>query len=144
MTIGRLAKMAGVPISTIRYYERRGLLRPPSRTPGNYRLYDEATAVRVRFIRAAQAAGFTLADIEQLVELDRQSAGVCARVQGLIDARLAETLAQLDQLERARDALTAWHEACRSAQRSGSCVVLADLVEVAGASGLNGSAHEDE
>lgn len=69
-TIGRLAGVAGVPVSTVRYYERAGLLRPEARTGGNYRFYGPASLARLRFIRAAQATGFGLKDIQ---ELDRKS-----------------------------------------------------------------------
>lgn len=55
-TIGSLARIAAVPTSTVRYYERRGLLKPQSRSAGNYRLYDEQTLRRLRFVRSAQAA----------------------------------------------------------------------------------------
>ncbi len=65
-TIGQLAAQADVPTSTVRYYERRGLLRCEGRTRANYRQYGEATLERLRFIRAAQAAGFTLVDIRSL------------------------------------------------------------------------------
>ena len=66
-TIGRLAKVAEVPVSTVRYYEQRGLLRPESRTESNYRIYGPASLRRLRFIRVAQETGFTLEDIVLLI-----------------------------------------------------------------------------
>ena len=63
MTIGRAAKAAGVPATTLRYYEREGLLDAPVRTTAGYRMYDDQAVERLRFIRAAQAVGFTLNDI---------------------------------------------------------------------------------
>ena len=62
-TIGHLAKVAEVPISTVRYYEQRGLLRPERRTESNYRVYGPASLKRLRFIRIAQQSGFTLEDL---------------------------------------------------------------------------------
>ena len=60
LTIGELAEAAGVPTSTVRYYERAKLLKPSARSPSNYRLYSARELERLRFIRAAQATGFTL------------------------------------------------------------------------------------
>lgn len=63
LTMIELARLAGVPRTTLRFYERRGLLPAPARTSGNYRLYDPSVAVRVRFTRRAQELGFTLAEV---------------------------------------------------------------------------------
>ena len=62
-TIGGLAKAAGVRVETVRYHQRRGLLPEPARPPGEVRRYGETDLKRLRFIRSAQAAGFTLAEI---------------------------------------------------------------------------------
>ena len=62
-TIGQLARAAGLPTSTLRYYERAGLLEPTGRSEGNYRLYGEEALERLRFIRAAQATGLNRASI---------------------------------------------------------------------------------
>ncbi len=83
LTIGELAEAAGVPTSTVRYYERTGILKPGGRSPGNYRVYSESELERLRFIRAAQATGFTLGDIKALL----RPAG-CTKVQGVIQERL--------------------------------------------------------
>ena len=60
LTIGGLAKATGIPQTTIRFYERKGLLRPARRSTGNYRLYGRAAAERLTFMGAAQVAGFEL------------------------------------------------------------------------------------
>jgi MerR family transcriptional regulator, mercuric resistance operon regulatory protein len=67
LTIGRLADEAGVHPETIRYYERRGLLREPSRSPGGYRQYGPADVWRLQFIGRAKALGFTLAEVAELL-----------------------------------------------------------------------------
>lgn len=69
ITIGRLAKAGGVGVETIRYYERRGLLQAPVRRISRYRYYDETSVTQLRFIRKAQALGFTLKEIGDLLEL---------------------------------------------------------------------------
>lgn len=69
MQIGELARAAGVNIQTIRFYEREGLLREPSRTPGGYRQYEQRDLDRVQFIRRNHEIGFTLAEIRELLDL---------------------------------------------------------------------------
>src|SRR5262252_2623468 len=69
-TIGGLAKTAGVGVETIRYYQRRGLLSQPARPRGEIRRYSEEDVKRLRFIRSAQSAGFTLAEIGELIAMD--------------------------------------------------------------------------
>ncbi len=92
-TIGEAAKAAHVPTSTVRYYEREGILRPTTRSASNYRLYSDEDVHRLRFIRAAQATGFTLGDITQLL---RPTA--CGRVQRLIEDRLEVVAARMKEL----------------------------------------------
>lgn len=125
--IGGLAKAAGVPTSTVRFYERQGLLRPESRSRSNYRQYGLDSLRRLRFIRAAHEAGFTLSDIARLLtEVDGEPE-TCTHVQSLITQRLAKVEATLVQLTRAREVLTRWQAACRRAARSERCVVLEAL-----------------
>ncbi|MCH7702047.1 MAG: heavy metal-responsive transcriptional regulator [Planctomycetes bacterium] len=123
VTIGRLASTSGVPATTLRYYEREGLLAPIDRSRSGYRLYDEAAAQRLSFIRSAQAVGFTLNDIRELLKLDKDSS--CSEVQVLLERRLAEVKAKLADLACVRDALTSALAECRRSRRG--CRVLADL-----------------
>ena len=69
LTIGEVAEQAKVHIETLRYYERRGLVATPLRSRANYRLYPEETMRRIRFIKRAQALGFSLTDIKELLSL---------------------------------------------------------------------------
>ncbi len=126
-TIGQLARDAGVPTSTIRYYERRGLLAPSGRSCGNYRVYGPDEAERLAFIRAAQTAGFTLADIEALLRLQDERTPACAEVQQLLSARLGEADEQLRQLRALRKTLGRWMDACKEAERGGRCAVIEGL-----------------
>ncbi len=87
-TIGKLAKAAGVPVSTVRYYEQRGLLKPEARTASSYRVYGPDGMKRLRFIRAAQVSGFTLEDIGMLLEIQGGALDPCAEVQGILERRL--------------------------------------------------------
>jgi len=126
-TIGPLAKAAGVPASTVRFYERRGLLTPDQRSGGNYRRYGRAALERLRFIRAAQAAGFTLKDIELLLEFRDGDAAPCGEVQALIASRLARIEQEIQHLAHVREVLTRWMGVCRRAAKSGRCAVLEGL-----------------
>ena len=102
MTISRLAKASGIPQTTIRYYERQGLLQPGRRSSGNYRLYGRAAAERLTFIGAAQAAGFELPEIKTILSLETGNIA-CGQATRLVTARLAslrEQMLKLRQLER--------------------------------------------
>ena len=92
-TISQLAKAAETPTSTLRYYERIGLLRPEDRSPANYRLYDDESLRRLRFIRAAQTIGFTLDHVSTLLGNRDGKTPTCSEVQALIEERLADGVA---------------------------------------------------
>lgn len=138
LTIGQLAKTAGVPTSSVRFYERRGLLSPDLRSGSNYRLYGAATLERLRFLRAAQGAGFTLKDIALLLDFRDGNASPCREVQNLIEARLTEVDRQIEHLHHVRDVLGQWQNVCRRVERTGRCGVLEGLSHP----GDRGSAEE--
>jgi DNA-binding transcriptional MerR regulator len=118
-TIGQLARAASVPTSTLRYYERIGLLQPVARTAGNYRLYDEKALERVHFIRAAQATGFTLEDITALLQLQDATPDVCQDVQTLIEERLGDLEKRMADLRHVQRVLKATLKRCQETQWQG-------------------------
>lgn len=120
MTIARLAAAAGVGVETVRYYQRRGLLPVPA-SLGEVRRYDESDVRRLRFIRRAQAAGFTLEEIGELLALDRT--GDRARVRALATERVAALDAKIAELDSARAALERLRSTCASGTR-GPCPIL--------------------
>jgi len=120
-TIGGLAKAGGVGVETVRYYQRRGLLPEPARPHGEVRRYGEEDLKRLRFIRSAQAAGFTLNEIKELVDLD--AADDRARARELAQARVAALDARIEELREARDALAELAKACAK-KRGGPCPIL--------------------
>ncbi len=122
LTIGELAAAAGVPASTIRYYERARLLEASARSPSNYRLYSQADLERLRFIRAAQATGFTLDDVARLLE-----PAPCDSVQQLIEKRLGQVADRMKELRRVRKVLRTSLDECRRHEESGRCKVVDDL-----------------
>ena len=127
--IGELAEAAGVPTSTVRYYERRRLLPPPARTAANYRVYDAAALDRLRFIRAAQATGFTLEDVALLLDLRDGATEPCDEVQALIQERLADTEQRLADLHHVREVLASSLDLCRSTDAAETCEVLEQLTD---------------
>lgn len=104
LTIGLVARQAGVHIDTLRYYERRRLLPKPPRTASGYRAFGPETVGVVRFIKRAQGLGFTLEEIRDLVALRARSATACRDVRSAAERKLGmvrEKLKSLAALERA-------------------------------------------
>lgn len=126
MTIARLAEAGGVGVETVRYYQRRGLLPTPPRPEsgglgGGVRRYGAEDARRLRFIRSAQGAGFTLEQIGELLALDAGEDR--ARARTLAEARLGELDARIAELETARAALRRLATACAGGGK-GPCPIL--------------------
>ncbi len=123
--IGALAKRAGVRIDTVRYYERSGLLSPRTRLESGYRRYSEAELSRLRFIRRAQALGFSLKEIRDLLALSKGRD--VARVKSAAEAKLADVKQRIAALQRMRDGLAALIEACPGHGDIADCPILAAL-----------------
>src|SRR5476651_934041 len=112
LTIGQLATAANVPASTIRFYERRGLVKPDARTTSNYRSYFPLTVERLKFIRAAQATGFSLKDVREMLSLTYSDDPPCDEVTALIERRLDEVRQRLRELRRVERALAVSRKSC--------------------------------
>ena len=123
LTIGQIAKAANVPISTVRYYERVGLLKPDYRSKGNYRVYGEVSLRRLRFIRAAQGLGFTLDDVKALVGAHGEPLS-CVEVQSLLVKRLSEIEAKLRDLRNVHRVLKHSLQDCLESEKLGRCQVI--------------------
>ena len=128
-TIGALARAAGVPTTTVRYYEREELLIPESRSESHYRHYTERSLLRLQFIRTAQTNGFTLDDIRRLLQFQDGAPDACGEVQILIEARLGDLAERLKRLRSLQAVLRTSLEACHRGQASGRCEVLDGLSE---------------
>ena len=105
MRIGAVAQACGLSTKTIRFYEQRGLLPAPPRTSGGFRDYPPQTVDRLRFIRDAQGAGLTLADIAGVLALRDSGQAPCAQVEALIVERLAQIERRLADLAATRTVL---------------------------------------
>jgi DNA-binding transcriptional MerR regulator len=106
MLIGDLAAAAGLSAKAIRFYEHAGLMPAPPRTPAGYRDYPPAAAGRLAFIRQAQAAGFTLAEIRGILRVRDGGQAPCRHVTRLISEHLAQVDERITELTRTRAALT--------------------------------------
>ena len=125
-TIGRLAAETGVGVETIRYYERRGLIRRP-RSDGGYRDYSDEVLATVRYIRIAQHLGLSLSDIEALKERLHEGPGFCAAVRATVSRRLATLEREMAELRRLEAELTGFLDRCTSRPADRPCPILQEL-----------------
>ncbi len=119
---GQVADLVGINVETLRYYERRGIIAEPDRTLGGHRLYPEETVTTLRVIKAAQALGFTIDEVAELLEAGQHRHG--GGLQAKTDAKLVEVERKIADLHVIRDSLLA--------ARDAGCD---DLVACAGADG---------
>lgn len=146
LTIGKVARLAGVGIETIRFYEREGLLEPPARRPSGYREYPAQAADRLRFIRHAKELGFSLREIQELLALRLDPRTTCADVRRRARAKLADVEARILALQRIKRALARLTATCRGSGPVAECPILEALeddknrrVEASASAGKNRS-----
>ena len=133
LTIGQLAKSAGVHIQTVRYYERLHLLGPAARASSGYRLYGPEEERRLRFIKNAQALGFTLREIDELLNLRVSSRARCGDVQRKAKEKLQCVEAKARDLRALARALERLIQTCRAGQPTDHCPILKSLEKEKGA-----------
>ena len=136
MKIGDVARLSGVGIEALRFYESRGLVEPATRTGSGYRLYDDAALDRLSFIKKAQSVGFTLDEIARLIAEAKGGNRPCAEVRKIASERLVELDRRLAELKRYRrelkQTLDAWD------QQGEADGVICGLIEGLDASLTNG------
>lgn len=130
MRIGELATANGLTPKTIRFYEQAGLLPEPPRTAGGYRDYSPQAGTRLAFIRDAQSAGLTLAEIRSVLALRDSGEAPCAHVTALIQQHLADIKRRMAELRKARTALRGLAE--RAATTDPSACTDADVCRIIG------------
>ena len=106
MRIGDLANRAGLTVKTLRFYEKAGVLTPAARLPSGYRDYDETALARLRFVKAAQAAGLTLAEVRQVIAVRDDDGPPCQHVTGLLDAHADDLDRRIAELTVLRTDIT--------------------------------------
>jgi len=127
LTIGKLADAAGVNVETIRYYQRRGLLDEPAKPLGGQRRYPADLAKRLRFIKRAQALGFTLAEITELLRLDE--AGACAETRELAARKLSLIEQKIADLDALRRVLAVLVQQCAAGDGRAACPIIGMLAK---------------
>lgn len=105
--IGEVAKLSGVGIETLRFYEKSGLLERPSRTASGYRMYDDSILDRLAFIKKAQVLGFSLDEIRELIVHKRKGENPCSHVRAKVKDRLADLDEKIRTMTQYRDELAA-------------------------------------
>ena len=130
MTIGQVAKSAGVGVETIRFYEREGLLNKPKRRQSGYRVFTPEAVSRIRFIKKAKQLGFSLREIRDLLYLRVDSGATAADLKKQVDAKIGQIDDRLQDLKRMRGALIKVSKACTGKGPIGDCPLLDALERV--------------
>ncbi len=118
MTIGKLAKLAGVGVETIRFYERKGLIKKPQRRDGGFRLYTNDEASRVRFVKRAQELGFTLREVKELLDIQSKRKITGAQVQEKANEKIQEIRKKIEDLKQMKASLFRLSKVCGEGEQS--------------------------
>ena len=127
LTIGKLAKKADVSIDSIRFYERRGLIAEPKRTESNYRVYPLEAADQLRFIKKAQQLGFSLSEIQELLELSHNPTASKADVKRKTEEKIEDIKSKIKNLSRMLKALEQLDKTCDGHGPVAECPILKAL-----------------
>jgi DNA-binding transcriptional MerR regulator len=127
LRIGEVARAAGVNIQTLRYYERRRLLPPASRALNGYRCYNAGSVRLIRFVKRAQALGFSLREVQALLRLRETTGLPCAQVRPRAERKITEIIAKERQLAAMRRALEKLVASCRTDRSRRECPILEAL-----------------
>ena len=127
LTVGLVAKSAGVNVETIRFYQRKGLLPEPDKPLGGIRRYDPAVLARLRFIKAAQRLGFSLEEVGDLLKLDDGSS--CREAREQAERKLADVRGKIAELSRIEGVLADLVERCCVARGKVRCPLIAELYD---------------
>lgn len=134
--IGELARLAGVPVDTIRYYERNGLIPAPPRTPSGYRAYPPAALARLLMVRRAKELGFTLSEIGELLDLYDHRDSPCRHLHCRAVAKLDEIEGRILELHRIKEELKSLVGSCSPDTPIHECPVLTSLAPAGGIAAL--------
>jgi MerR family transcriptional regulator, copper efflux regulator len=127
LTIGKLAKRAGVNLETIRYYERQELLPKPPRSQSGYRAFPTQTIERIRFIKQAQELGFSLKEIKELLALRTEPLASGADVRKKVEAKIADIDEKMKTLRTIKKELVQLRMSCDGTSSIGECPILKSI-----------------
>lgn len=122
-----VAEQAGVNVETLRFYERKGILAEPPRRASGYREYPPETVERVRFIKRAQELGFSLKEVQDLLDLRQMTRAKSDRVKRLAEAKVEEIDHKIRDLEAMKRSLTGLLRACDGRRTIASCPIIESL-----------------
>ena len=112
ITIGKLAKMVDVNLETIRFYQREGILKEPTKRANGYRYYNEEHASKIRFIKKVKELGFSLREIKELLEINSKPRATCDLVKGKVANKIEEINQKIDDLKKIKNSLLSLSCAC--------------------------------
>lgn len=124
LTIGQVARHAGVGVETVRFYEREGLLEEPARKDSGYRQYEGDVVARLRFIKRAKELGFSLKEIKELLALRVDPTTTCAEVRSKAQAKVADIEEKIGTLKRMKKALVKLTRSCSGRGPVSECPIL--------------------
>ena len=127
MKIGELAKLTGCSVQTIRYYEKEQLLPSTRRSEGNFRLYDEASADQLLFIKLCRGLDLSLSEIRQLLALKRSPGAQCDEVNRMMEAHIHQVEARIRELTQLHEQLRALRSHCSNQRTVEQCGILQTL-----------------
>ena len=129
LSIGELARQANVNIETIRYYERRGLISEPPRNKSGHRQYTVEAVRRTDFIKRCQTLGFSLKEIEEILELRITPESTCADMKSRVTEKLMDVDKKINELVQIRDALSRLLKKCTGKGPIDNCPILGELYQ---------------
>lgn len=124
LTIGQVARLAGVGVETVRFYERQGLLNEPPRRESGYRQYPGDVVARLRFIKRAKELGFSLKEIKELLALRVDPTTTCTEVRSKAAAKVADIEEKIQALQRIKKALVQLTAVCQGRGPTSECPIL--------------------
>lgn len=127
MKIGQLSEVSGCSIQTIRYYEKEGLLKPPIRSEGNFRLYDGAALKELEFVKHCRSLDITLSDIKTLLELKNRPEESCSSINDLISEQLELVNKRMNELKALKVELQLMKETCSKGKTVEQCGIMKTL-----------------
>ena len=127
MRIGELAKATGLPVETIRYYEKEGLVEPPTRLENNYRAYGERHLARLQFIAHCRKLDMSLPEIREILNYDSSKPAEATRIHELLHQQIDELDSRIAQLTRLREKLVELEKSCRGHTLGHRCGIIEEL-----------------
>jgi len=130
MTIGKIAKQAGVGVETVRFYERKGLIKQPKKKASDgFRTYSEDEARKIRFIKRAQELGFTLKEVKDLLDLNSNPKATCEDVRVLAEEKINEIDQKIKDLNRMKSSVRQLEKACSESRSAVACCRIIDCFD---------------